>query len=443
MGLFWSGVERGELRRGLVMTATLLVACGNATKTPAYVQDSAELDGKAFTLTESICPSENSGKSDRDGPVVSMRGFLVRQNEAGELELVSFTRPRNPVESMPRVQVRPLSKVGDGFEATQVDICAQELYAIENRYEVQQEAARRVRLEITRDPDGQLSAALTAETPEASISAHAVADTTAPELIATGGSREFLDESTTGLYQYFAFSEPLADTSQLGLVDSSGNDVAFESIRSEGFVVGIHVEDVISTQAHWQSKLIDLAGNAVRERSTYPGIALSPTTGDFEEEKPAFFTNDVWNDGVSNFQCSSRVAASSGSVNDGLLDVPAVSGEQSLLAGGDGDCFTYLRVVRPAGATRLLFDARDIHPTYQTEPMTLKVSLDSLAAGGDGSSTESSPDWQVDTEHSDVNWWVSGEQTLSFALPPEGDDFLLSIAPGRLQYLWLDSLRFE
>src|SRR5262249_22821935 len=130
--------------------------------------------------------------------------------------------------------------------------------------------------------------------------------------------------STTGLDQYFALSEPLAETSQLGLVDVSGTDVPFESIKSEGFVVGFHVTDVLSADARWHSKLIDLAGNAVSIRDEYPGITLSPTAGDFEAEDPEHFTSDEWSDGVSNDTCSIFVGASTGSSSNSL---PAVAGE--------------------------------------------------------------------------------------------------------------------
>lgn len=456
MELFWRSVERGDLRRPAVMSAVtkhmswffgaLLVSCGSTTRSPPeYVQDPVELDGKAFTLTESLCPTKEwlRHSSFRPTSAMSMGGFVVQQTEAGDLELVTFTRPAYPVESLPKVQVTSLSAVGDGFEASNVNTCAQERYALENQYDVEQYTAKRVHVDFAREADGQLSATLIATTPADDISAHAAPDVTAPKLLDTRSVDAFLDQSTTGLDQYFALSEPLAEVSQLGLVDADGTDVPFAPILSEGFVVGIHVEDVLSTQAHWQSQLVDLAGNTARARDPYPGIALSPSAGDFEEETTAFFTSDIWNDGVSDFDCSSRVGTSSSERQGEFVDLPALAGEQSLLAGGYGACSTFLRVVRPPGATRVVFDAREIHSVVESAPPTATVRLDSLRAGGDGTSLESSQKWPVDAKVAGGGWWVSTVQTLTFELPTDGDDFLMSIKPADAHYLWLDSLRFE
>jgi hypothetical protein len=402
------------------------------------VTDPTELDGKSFTLTGSLCPSESwpaliGGGFDHG--LDSMRGFSLRLSEAGELELVSFTRAQHDIEAWPRVQATPLTSAGLGFDASDVHTCARESYFFEDEYQVEEYRAAHLHVVFTRGRAGELSAQLAATTPRAAPAVSpAEADTTAPEVLrASDLPMQYLAELwlQSPLENAFVLSEPVTMDSRVELFDRDGAAVAVEPVLDAGFVVGFFVRDALSNAAHFDLELRDAAGNTSMVTGAYPGVSWPSVHGDFEGDVSLETAESL--DPYDHEGCGATLV-------QGLDGVPAIAGKQSLVVEGRASCRVFLRVARAAGASTLLFDARQMH-YVDASAAPLRVLLHSLAAGGDGFVVDDGSSWAKDAQLSTADYEVSVVQTISVALPARADDFVLELQPEN--DLMLDSLRFE
>jgi len=406
------------------------------------VTDLAELDGRSFTLTDSLCPPGLSDNSALEGAPESMLGFHLRRGPSGDFEAVTFTRTRDPVEALPDVHVSPLVRSGDHFTMRDVPTCGREVYDIENEYINEPVVADTVRLLFTRGSDGTLSATLSVKAPDgAPLESRAVIDSHAPELLVVDNEvKESIAPLGGTLDRFFVLSEPADPASTFSVKDGNGSAVTVNKVVVSGFLVGFHVPHALSADASFRARLVDLAGNASVTKQAYPGIALEPASGDFEGPTD-FFTRDVWSDGEA-FGCEKAdiVDASSDGVG-ARTGLPPLAGERSLYLAGV-DCQALLRLRRPSGTTKLLFEARvrAIRPPLST---TLDLGLLALDVGQRDALAQLEPDWQEDQALASTDFWVSSVKTLSLELPPTGDDFLFTIQPGAELEIWLDSLRFE
>jgi hypothetical protein len=402
------------------------------------VSDATELDGKSFTLTGSLCPGEPwpaliGGGFDHG--LDSMRGFSLRLNEAGELELVSFTRAQHDIEAWPRVQVTPLTSAGLGFDASNVNTCARESYFFEDEYQVEEYSAAHLHVVFTRGRAGELSAKLAATTPRAAPAVSAAeADTSAPQVLrASDLPMQYLAELwlKSPLENAFVLSEPVTMDSRVELLDRDGAAVAVEPVLDAGFVVGFFVRDALSNEAHFDLELRDAAGNTGTLTDAYPGVSWPSVHGDFE--------GDVSFETAESLDPYDHEGCGATPVRE-LGGVPAIAGKQSLVVEGRDSCRVFLRVARAAGARTLRFDARRMH-YVNASAAPLRVLLHSLAAGGDGFVVDDESSWVKDTQLSTADYEVSVVKTVSVALPPQADDFVLELQPE--DDLMLDSLRFE
>lgn len=401
------------------------------------VTDPAELDGRSFTLTGSLCPSESwppliGGGFDHG--LDSMPGFSLRLNDAGELELVSFTRAHHDLEALARVQVTSLTRAGLGFDASNVKTCARESYFFEDEFQVEEYRAGRLHVVFERGSDGGLSAKLAATTPGATPAvSSAEVDSVGPEIRRSVDlPLQYLGEQELKslLHRAFVLSEPAALDSRLEVVDRDGAPVMLEPELDAGFIVGFLVKDVLSDEAHFNLELRDIAGNTTESHAAYPGVSWPPTAGDFEGDAHYETTESLGPYGDS---CSAGLA-------DELDGAPALAGKQSLAVNGNLRCQTFVRVARPAGTHKMLLDVRRMHEPNQSGG-PLGIVLHSLGAGDDGIVVSDKVSWAKDPQLSSAEWEVSEVETLSVVLPPTGEDFVLELQPE--DDLMVDSLRFE
>jgi hypothetical protein len=136
----------------------------------------------------------------------------------------------------------------------------------------------------------------------------------------------------------------------LSVDDGVGGHVPLEPIERHGFVVGLRVEDLVLGEPAFDLTVSDLAGNAWKPGTTYPGVTLAPVV-EWDEEYVA--AEPYW-------ACNQAELLTL----EELAGPPPLEGERSLFL---DDCTAYFRVQRSAGATTLTFDMRAYAPTTELE----------------------------------------------------------------------------
>jgi hypothetical protein len=260
------------------------------------------------------------------------------------------------------------------------------------------------------------------------LESRAVADSNGPELFVVDNTdRDYIASIDGTLDRFFVLSEPADPASTFSVRDANGNAVEVETIVTNYSIVGFHVPQALSAGASLRARLRDLAGNAAVTKQGYPGIDLAPVAGDFEGPTD-FFTSDVWSSRVGSFGCDEvDVLGPRSDRGDGPAVAPPIAGERSMHIAGS-NCQVFMRLQRPPGATKLLFDARAVAAVAPAHPH-LAVRLLSLEAGGSESQAQFEPSWQTDDARTTLAVWVSSVRTFSLDLPPAGDGLLFIIKP--------------
>lgn len=431
------------------------------------VVDADELVGKSFTLTEgTLCTDYWSDTSFY--PQLSLLTVHVRRSATGELEAVASTgaigedyEGDRGVLGTPHVDVVPMKQTGLGWNLEGLVTCSVLAYGFEYSFHTDRYVAESAHVVFERDLGSnepvavRVAASTYACDEDETCHDHGppalmrgVPDTTPPEwaVLRLGGTYDIDGIPNEGFAKTYFFSEPIGEAS-VSVRDEAGHRLDAVLLEEDGYVVGFEVDDVLSSDLELHVAANDLAANVVQLVEPYAGISLEPAS-DFESSMARgtdWRDTDSWGDGSSPSQCDHVGArtTTAGAFYEFDLDVQALAGEQSFLLGPGvyADCYvTYLRVQRPPGATELAFEARTISAPVSW-PEGLAVKIWSLQPGDEGVGYQDPRTWTIDPEHQQADVAASSIETFSFALPPEGDDFLLEVRPS--SYLWMDSLRTE
>ena len=433
--------------RGLVPDPTgcdvaVVRAAERGISSSKLVVDEEELAGKGFDLASSLCPS-NWAEERRPG--TSVETFYVRAAKAGGLELVTSTAAGGDL----KLQVTPLQRSNQGYDAWNVNTCARLDDAFEDTRETTRSSVEAMHLVFWRtSTNAPLRARVAVADPRGPIASDASFDATAASarVISVGGLVQGVDNFNAGLSRRnFVFSEPVSGDSEVTVTDQDGGAIDVTYVTTDDYKLGFEIDDAVLT-AQIELRLVDLAGNATTAMLSQPVVELDAITGDFET-KPDLLDPINWPElpGYTEGEdCKvPGVGATPADVFDGVsVNTPALEGNSSFLFGSEfSTCSVGFRMTRPAAATQIAFDARSIGSAHDNSHPSIELCVSSLAAGGDKSCATQEIAWEADPEFSTAARPVSVPHTLIFPLPESGSDMLVTISTPLP--LWLDSLRME
>ncbi len=207
-------------------------------------------------------------------------------------------------------------------------------------------------------------------------------------------------------------------------------------LSSEGFLIGLRVEDYIAGRPAFDLEVTDLAGNAWLPGDTHSGITLGPTDGDLESSDDYVLVDDY-----SNPCWEGRLLPD----DDTPPPVPPLRGAASLLL---YDCSAYFRVTRLPGATQVTFEARALNDL----PLSLGVEVHVIGKNGPSTSwnyeleaqgPSTDVEWLPDPEYTTASSFFSVPTKIAVQLPETGDDLVVKIEAGPDSSFWLDGFATE
>jgi hypothetical protein len=236
------------------------------------------------------------------------------------------------------------------------------------------------------------------------------------------------DLPSWSLPRHFGFSEALRPGWSIALENDAGDHFEVAASNERDLATGFDVVQFFPPGFHWVVTGRDFAGNALEASQPYPSTLPDVDSGTFE-------VGDSWLSCDSpDLQFLDSCVATVPPDND---DVPALSGERSLLIGQGG---VTLRIARMNGASKLLFQARLLRYSDPPAPIVYAY-IQALDAGSSARKSSQVTLWSVDPELSSATSSVSLAREVSLDLPAGTGDVLLEL--DSYPSLWIDSVRTE